>query len=369
MHGDRVRIEVRSDGQGRYIGALLEVLERGVQAFLGTIEAAQRGLAVRAADQRLGLQCVVVDNPVQARAGDWVIARVLRTRKTGRRARRASSSAWIPSGRCRWPRRRRSRASACRWTSPAAALREAAQWGKSVDPAEAAQRTDLRALPLVTIDGADAKDFDDAVYAERLEGGGFGCWSRLPTSATTCAPAARSIPRRARAAPRCISRRACCRCCRPRCRITCARSSRMWTGCAWWPTCVSPSAAHSRTAVLSGGDALGGAADLPRRTRRCSSARRRRAQRWAGLDSLLPLVDIYHALQGCAAQARRPRVRRTGSRIRDRERRAGARHRIQVAQRCPQADRGMHGAGQCRGGAGAAHTAPAGAVSRARLAG
>src|SRR6202050_3517627 len=63
MHGDRVRIEVRGDGQGRYIGTLLEVLERGVQAFLGTIEAAYRGLAVRAADQRLGLQCAVVENP------------------------------------------------------------------------------------------------------------------------------------------------------------------------------------------------------------------------------------------------------------------------------------------------------------------
>ena len=39
MHGDRVRIEVRSDGQGRYIGQVLEVLERGVQAFLATVEA------------------------------------------------------------------------------------------------------------------------------------------------------------------------------------------------------------------------------------------------------------------------------------------------------------------------------------------
>ncbi len=32
---------------------------------------------------------------------------------------------------------------------------------------------DLRALPLVTIDGEDANDFDDAVYAERLGEGGF----------------------------------------------------------------------------------------------------------------------------------------------------------------------------------------------------
>src|ERR1019366_4822885 len=57
--------------------------------------------------------------------------------------------------------------------APAHRLREAVQWGKAVGPAEAAQRVDLRALPLVTIDGEDARDFDDAVYAERLADGGF----------------------------------------------------------------------------------------------------------------------------------------------------------------------------------------------------
>jgi ribonuclease R len=35
------------------------------------------------------------------------------------------------------------------------------------------QRTDLRDIPLVTIDGEDARDFDDAVFAEPDEGGGF----------------------------------------------------------------------------------------------------------------------------------------------------------------------------------------------------
>src|SRR6202050_5972005 len=76
MHGDRVRIEVRSDGQGRYIGQVLGVVERGVQAFLGTLETAHRGLIVRSADQRLGLTCAATENPAAARAGDWVIARV-----------------------------------------------------------------------------------------------------------------------------------------------------------------------------------------------------------------------------------------------------------------------------------------------------
>ncbi|PHM23878.1 ribonuclease R [Xenorhabdus ehlersii] len=37
-------------------------------------------------------------------------------------------------------------------------------------------RVDLRALPLVTIDGEDARDFDDAVYCERKRGGGWRLW-------------------------------------------------------------------------------------------------------------------------------------------------------------------------------------------------
>lgn len=35
------------------------------------------------------------------------------------------------------------------------------------------KREDLRSIPLVTIDGADARDFDDAVFAEKLEDGSY----------------------------------------------------------------------------------------------------------------------------------------------------------------------------------------------------
>ncbi|MHA1571439.1 MAG: ribonuclease R, partial [Alphaproteobacteria bacterium] len=47
-------------------------------------------------------------------------------------------------------------------TFPEAALVQA----KETPPFDTDDRTDLRALPLVTIDGADARDFDDAVFAE-----------------------------------------------------------------------------------------------------------------------------------------------------------------------------------------------------------
>lgn len=37
-------------------------------------------------------------------------------------------------------------------------------------------RVDLTSLPLVTIDGEDARDFDDAVYCEKNRGGGYRLW-------------------------------------------------------------------------------------------------------------------------------------------------------------------------------------------------
>jgi ribonuclease R len=56
---------------------------------------------------------------------------------------------------------------------PAEVLHAANVFDPLVQPADKVGREDLRGLPLVTIDGADARDFDDAVYAERLKGGGW----------------------------------------------------------------------------------------------------------------------------------------------------------------------------------------------------
>ncbi len=54
---------------------------------------------------------------------------------------------------------------------PAAVTAAADDWGSKVRPNDKQARTDLRDLPLVTIDGADARDFDDAVYAEKAGDG------------------------------------------------------------------------------------------------------------------------------------------------------------------------------------------------------
>jgi len=49
---------------------------------------------------------------------------------------------------------------------PVAFSRDAEAEAEAAGPAPPGARSDLRAVPLVTIDGADARDFDDAVWAE-----------------------------------------------------------------------------------------------------------------------------------------------------------------------------------------------------------
>ena len=56
---------------------------------------------------------------------------------------------------------------------PQEVLNEVKHLSDDVTEAEKAGRTDLRNMPLITIDGEDARDFDDAVYCEPLEKGAW----------------------------------------------------------------------------------------------------------------------------------------------------------------------------------------------------
>jgi len=172
MHGDRLRVKVSRDASDRWSGAVQQVLERGVSAFLGTVEVQGRSAWVNAADRRLQLRCAVAPQDLHgAHNGDWVIARI--TRHAG-----SASSAQAVIGKRLDPDRPvelATESAIARFDLPhefpATALREAQAHGEQVDAREANARVDLRELPLVTIDGEDARDFDDAVYAEPHAGG------------------------------------------------------------------------------------------------------------------------------------------------------------------------------------------------------
>jgi ribonuclease R len=168
VQGDRVSLTLHKDAQDRWVGTVKSVLERGLSAYLGVVERQGHELRVRAADRRLAIVCTIPHSGAQgAQPGDWVIADIKRYPAEG-----VTGEAWV--------RKRLDPERPLEMATEAAiarfdlgqdftpeVLHEAKRFGSHVDPAEAATRVDLRNVPLVTIDGADARDFDDAVYAER----------------------------------------------------------------------------------------------------------------------------------------------------------------------------------------------------------
>jgi ribonuclease R len=172
MHGDRLSVRVSRDASARWSGVVERVVSRGVNAFLGTVEVHGRSAWVNAADRRLQLRCAVPPQDLHgARHGDWVIARITRHAGSASSAQARIEKRLDPDR----PVEVATESAIARFglphEFPAEALREAQAFGDRVDAREAASRVDLRELPLVTIDGEDARDFDDAVYAEPHAGG------------------------------------------------------------------------------------------------------------------------------------------------------------------------------------------------------
>ena len=167
MHGDRLRVRLSRDASNRWSGAVEQVVEHGVNAFLGTVEVLGRTAWVTAADRRLQLRCAIAHDALNGACnGEWVIARITRHGGAAKAAQARIEKRLDPDR----PVELATEAAIARFDLPyefsANTLREAQAWGDRIDPREAEGREDLRDLPLVTIDGEDARDFDDAVYAE-----------------------------------------------------------------------------------------------------------------------------------------------------------------------------------------------------------
>ena len=171
--GDRVAIKiVGTDRRGKPEGDLVEVLDRGLREIAGQY-IRERGIGLVIPDnpkiahrilvakgQTGGAkpgQVVVVqilDYPSQVEQATGRVVRVIGDPKQkGIATDIAIHSHGIPT---EWPR---------------AVRDEALQFGTTVPSVAKQGRVDLRNIDLVTIDGADARDFDDAVYCEPMDKG------------------------------------------------------------------------------------------------------------------------------------------------------------------------------------------------------
>ncbi len=171
LHGDRVLASVVGvDRRGRRQGAIVEVLERRSARLVGRV-VEDKGLVLVTPDDRRLHQDVLIKPGADrgARSGQIVIVEIT-DQPTVQRG---------PMGRILAVLGERLTPSLVvemaiashdlphEW--PAVVLRDAAEVEPEVSAAEIVGRVDLRKTALVTIDGADAKDFDDAVYAEPSE--------------------------------------------------------------------------------------------------------------------------------------------------------------------------------------------------------
>lgn len=171
MHGDRVMVRPSGvDRRGRQEGKIVEVLEHAVSKLVGRIQHERGVWVVRPEDRRINHDILVEPGgDAGAKDGQVVMVDILQQpdayhQPVGRVAEVLGNYA-DPGMEIEIALRKH----ALPHRFPDDALAQAKATPKKVRKKDwTKDRVDLRDLPLVTIDGETARDFDDAVYAEKL---------------------------------------------------------------------------------------------------------------------------------------------------------------------------------------------------------
>lgn len=177
LHGDIIRYAFAGAKSGRSAVELNGFLDRRINRIKGTVYPGKKGKKLFFADSRRFFREFNVTNSpaVEDEAGETAWLEITRHPLNKR----------LPEGNAIIPDRKEGvedpmleeilRVNKIPRRFPQKALQEAETFPGTVRFDPEAKRVDLRDLPFVTIDGADARDFDDAVYA-RPENNGFRIW-------------------------------------------------------------------------------------------------------------------------------------------------------------------------------------------------
>ncbi len=173
LHGDRVVVALSGvDRRGRREGRIVDVMERANKSVVGRF-LEEKGVIVIAPDNKRIHQDVMIPETERSTAvhGDIVVAEIVeqpdkhnppvgkvvevlgKHMEAGMEIDMSLRSHDIPF---EWPQE---------------VLDQANGFVTAVEDKDKMGRKDVTRLPLVTIDGADARDFDDAVYCEKTSSG------------------------------------------------------------------------------------------------------------------------------------------------------------------------------------------------------
>jgi ribonuclease R len=174
MQGDRVRVAPRSSAKGRD-GHVIEIISRGTRRISGTIGRQGRDAWFIPDDMRLG-ERLPIDGPVpkDASSTDVFIAEIVFYPRNQREvATVAVGESLGKAGLAMVEVEKLKIRDAVVEPFPEAVLEEARQIKPFLTEEDLKGREDLRHLELLTIDPPDARDHDDAIWAERRPGGGY----------------------------------------------------------------------------------------------------------------------------------------------------------------------------------------------------
>jgi ribonuclease R len=178
MHGDRIVVRVMGlDERGRLEGRIVRIVTRNVSEAVGRFYTEAGNAYVTPDHKRLNQEILIKDmGGLSPNDGQIVGVRISRWPD---RHRMAEGTLVDVLGDHMAPGMEtdiaiRNFGIPHEWSE--AGLVEADGLPDAVLEEDHSGRVDLRQLPFVTIDGEDARDFDDAVYAEKKKGGGWKLW-------------------------------------------------------------------------------------------------------------------------------------------------------------------------------------------------
>ena len=170
MNGDIVTVRPAGvDRKGRREGQVLDIIERANKDVVGRLKLEHGVALLIPEDKRLGASIVLQPHSVgKAKAGQVVVASIESYPDASQAAVARVTEVlgdYADSG-MEIEIAVRKHHLPHQFTS--ACLKQTEKIPDHVKPSEYKNRVDLRELPLITIDGETARDFDDAVYAEKI---------------------------------------------------------------------------------------------------------------------------------------------------------------------------------------------------------
>ncbi|HSY27436.1 MAG TPA: ribonuclease R, partial [Burkholderiaceae bacterium] len=170
LNGDRVQARITgTDRRGRPEGTIVEVVTRANTHVIGRLLNENGVWVVAPEDKRIGQDIMLAGSPGKAKAGQVVSVEL--TEQPSRYTQPVGKIVEVlgdiddPGMEIEIAVRK--------YGVPhefsEAAKKLASKLPSEVRPADLNERVDLRDVPLVTIDGEDARDFDDAVYCEPIK--------------------------------------------------------------------------------------------------------------------------------------------------------------------------------------------------------